>query len=169
MRRTLESLKTNGDAHCEAETLWLMGRAHCEAGNLADADSMLARALEMVRRIGDRDDEFRILVDQARAALAREDYAAALVSFRRAKIANELSCRAAWASPSAEQSNAPEAWSRRPRRYVAVECVMRFEEQPRVSAGAANGRCRSYRARRIGAAGRGAKSSRSASGTPSGF
>jgi DNA-binding winged helix-turn-helix (wHTH) protein/tetratricopeptide (TPR) repeat protein len=130
LRRTLESLKTNGDAHCEAETLWLMGRAHCEAGNLAEADSLLARALEMIRHIGDRDDEFRILVDQARAALARDDYAAALAkSSDAAMIASELSCRDGVGFALAEQSNAHRGLGQTRRAVTsAEEAVWLLEE-----------------------------------------
>jgi tetratricopeptide (TPR) repeat protein len=59
-----------GDSHCEAETLWLIGRAHGEAGRAEPALSLRTRALEMIRSVGDRDDEFRVLTDLARVHLA---------------------------------------------------------------------------------------------------
>jgi hypothetical protein len=46
-------------------------------GALGESAELLGRALTMIRRIGDRDDEFRILTDLARLEIARGDSDAA--------------------------------------------------------------------------------------------
>ncbi|MGE3705987.1 MAG: hypothetical protein AB7I13_11975, partial [Vicinamibacterales bacterium] len=63
--------QTIGDAHCEAETLWLMGRARLGLGELAESQALLDDALDRVRRIRDRDDEFRVQTDRAATLRAR--------------------------------------------------------------------------------------------------
>lgn len=70
LRRTLEKLHQMGAPHREAETLWLLGRANGERGRIEAARSLLNRALNLVREIGDRDDEFRFLADLAQVELA---------------------------------------------------------------------------------------------------
>jgi hypothetical protein len=40
-------------------------RARCETNRLDESAALLDRALTMIRQIGDRDDEFRILTDMA--------------------------------------------------------------------------------------------------------
>ncbi|NOT64133.1 MAG: hypothetical protein HOP19_28290, partial [Acidobacteria bacterium] len=71
LNRTLASLHINGDEHCEAEALWLLGRAQTELKQYEAAQQSLTRALALIRTIGDRDDEFRFLTDLARLHVAR--------------------------------------------------------------------------------------------------
>jgi tetratricopeptide (TPR) repeat protein len=77
LTRAIDQLQTIGDAHCEAECLWLLGRARCETNKLDESAALLDRALAMIRQIGDRDDEFRILTDMARLKIAYGEFDAA--------------------------------------------------------------------------------------------
>ncbi len=83
LEATVDRLADLGDAHCEAETLWLLGRAYGETGRPEEGEELVRRGLEMVERIGDRDDMARMKIDLARllrrlgqleesAAVARE-------------------------------------------------------------------------------------------------
>lgn len=76
--RTVLRLEDIGDRHCEAETLWLAGRACAEMGRLEDADTRIDRALDLIVAVGDRDDEFRFLIERARLRLAQGRHRAAL-------------------------------------------------------------------------------------------
>jgi tetratricopeptide (TPR) repeat protein len=110
--------------------LWLLGRAHCEAGRLGEADAMLARALGMIRHIGDRDDEFRILVDQARAAVAGGEFGLALSkAAEAAKIAAELNCRDGLGFALVEQSHAERGLADAPRAVSSAEVAVRLLEE----------------------------------------
>jgi tetratricopeptide (TPR) repeat protein len=77
LRRATQQLKAIGDTRCEAECLLLLGRARCETGALDESAELLDRALAMIRLVGDRDHEFRILTAMARLNVARGDYGAA--------------------------------------------------------------------------------------------
>jgi hypothetical protein len=101
-------LTSIGDAHCEAECLWLLGRARCETGALDESAELLDRALTMIRRIGDRDDEFRILTDLARLKIARGDSGAARECALAARsIASSLKNRQGVAEAEAELVRCP--------------------------------------------------------------
>jgi hypothetical protein len=79
----------------------------------------------MIRDIGDRDDEFRILVDQARAAVAREDYGRALSkAAEAAKIAAELNCRDGLGFALVEQSHAERGLGEPPRAVSSAEVAV---------------------------------------------
>jgi tetratricopeptide (TPR) repeat protein/tRNA A-37 threonylcarbamoyl transferase component Bud32 len=92
--RTVLRLEDIGDRHCEAETLWLAGRACTELGRLEDADTRIDRALDLIVAVGDRDDEFRFLIERARLRLAQGRHRAALDEATRARtIADELDSR----------------------------------------------------------------------------
>ena len=78
LRRTRDATRTLGDAHCEAEALWLLARAEAESGRHAEGSVLLEHAIEVVRGVGDRDDEFRMLADLAVALSAGGDHAGAL-------------------------------------------------------------------------------------------
>lgn len=91
LRVTHDTMRTIGDAHCEAETLWLMGKALAGLGNLVESEDLLLQALSRVRRIHDRDDEFRVLVDLAGTRRERADWTGAVdAATRAATIAEEL-------------------------------------------------------------------------------
>lgn len=91
LRATHDTMRTIGDAHCEAETLWLMGKALAGLGHLVESEDLLLQALSRVRRIHDRDDEFRVLVDLAGTRRERADWAGAVdAAARAATIAEEL-------------------------------------------------------------------------------
>ena len=77
--------------HSEAETLWLLGRAKSLNGNRAEAAALFERALATIREIGDREDEFRILIDIARLQTEQRDAALALGTATQAwEIAQEI-------------------------------------------------------------------------------
>lgn len=91
LNRTALRLEDIGDRHCEAETFWLLGRAYIELGRLDDADTHIERALMLIAKVGDRDDEFRFLIERARLRLAQERPAEAFNDARQARaIAQEL-------------------------------------------------------------------------------
>src|SRR5215210_14952 len=71
LRRAAADLRELSDLHCEAEALWLAGRALVDLRRLDEARPLLEGALETVRQVPDRDDEFRISIDLAR--LLREE------------------------------------------------------------------------------------------------
>jgi len=77
LSRALGKLKAVGDAHCEAECLWLLGRARCQTGALDESAKLLDRALAMIRLLRDRELELRILTDIARLEGARGNPSAA--------------------------------------------------------------------------------------------
>jgi tetratricopeptide (TPR) repeat protein/tRNA A-37 threonylcarbamoyl transferase component Bud32 len=92
--RTVLRLEDIGDRHCEAETLWLAGRACTELGRLEDADTRIDRALDLIVAVGDRDDEFRFLIERARLRLAQGRHRHALdEATAAAAIAGELDSR----------------------------------------------------------------------------
>jgi tetratricopeptide (TPR) repeat protein/tRNA A-37 threonylcarbamoyl transferase component Bud32 len=92
--RTVLRLEDIGDRHCEAETLWLAGRACAELGRLEDADTRIDRALDLIVAVGDRDDEFRFLIERARLRLAQGRHRDALAVAAAARaIADELDSR----------------------------------------------------------------------------
>lgn len=78
LQRSGTTARGIGDTHLEAETIWLNGRAYGELGRLAKAEELLTLSLEMVRDVGDRDDEFRVLTDLARLKNTAQDYGSAL-------------------------------------------------------------------------------------------
>jgi tetratricopeptide (TPR) repeat protein len=61
----LRDVQDSGDSHSEAEALWVLGKADAASQDMEGARRNFDRALELVRAIGDRDDEFRILLDVA--------------------------------------------------------------------------------------------------------
>jgi tetratricopeptide (TPR) repeat protein len=92
--RTVLRLEDIGDRHCEAETLWLAGRACIELGRLEEADTRIDRALDLIVAVGDRDDEFRFLIERARLRLAQGRWRHALEEATAARaIAGELDSR----------------------------------------------------------------------------
>lgn len=78
IRSTHERMVSIGDAHCLAETVWLMGRGHCRLDDHVRGRALLEDALTMVRGVGDRDDEFRVLTDLAIAMREQGDLADAM-------------------------------------------------------------------------------------------
>jgi DNA-binding winged helix-turn-helix (wHTH) protein/tetratricopeptide (TPR) repeat protein len=77
--------------HAKAETLWMLGRTQIFLQNYESAADNLDNALEMIRVVGDRDDEFRILIDQAHLANYQRNFANAIILLSEAiKIADEL-------------------------------------------------------------------------------
>lgn len=100
LRRAAAELCELGDHHCEAEALWLAGRALVDLGRLDEARPLLEGALETVRQVPDRDDEFRISIDLAclLRAESRPEEALAVAQSAHA-IAASLGSRdgAAWA------------------------------------------------------------------------
>jgi tetratricopeptide (TPR) repeat protein len=91
LNRTALRLEDIGDQHCEAETVWLLGRAYTELGRLDDAETHIERALDLIARIGDRDDEFRFLIERARLRLQQKRPLPALDDATKARdIAREL-------------------------------------------------------------------------------
>jgi DNA-binding winged helix-turn-helix (wHTH) protein/tetratricopeptide (TPR) repeat protein len=86
-----EKQKNLDAPHAQAETVWMLGRARIFLKNYESAEENLKAALVMIRAVGDRDDEFRILIDQAQLANAREKYADALrLSAEAADIAQSI-------------------------------------------------------------------------------
>jgi tetratricopeptide (TPR) repeat protein len=95
------------DAHCEAEALWALGRAHSGAGHNAQAATLLQRSLEMLRVIGDRDGELRVLIDLTRLRLAEADHPSAEQTADLAiAIAEQLKSRDGLGAALAERCNA---------------------------------------------------------------
>lgn len=92
LRRAQENLRRVGDTHLEAEAQWLLGRAACETGQYQAAERQLTEALTTIcEHVGDRDDEFRILIDLARLRLATGVSDEALTFATKAsEIADEL-------------------------------------------------------------------------------
>jgi hypothetical protein len=83
----------------------------------------------MIRNIGDRDDEFRILVDQARVAVAREDFREALSkAAEAAKIAAELNCRDGLGFALVEQSHAERGLGESGRAVSSAEAAVSLLE-----------------------------------------
>lgn len=64
--------------HAQAETIWMSGRANLALGNFEKASADLGKSLEMILNVGDRDDEFRILIDQAYLQIKFQYFAKAL-------------------------------------------------------------------------------------------
>lgn len=85
MQKNLDSL------HAEAETLWMIGRLRTETGDFAQAAKDLQTALEMIVEVGDKDDEFRILLDQAVLQNRLGNFAEAIdLANQAAKIAEQI-------------------------------------------------------------------------------
>lgn len=86
------AIQKNLDApHAQAETIWLRGRTALEKGNFDEAEKHLETALQMIRSVGDRDDEFRILIDRSALQNSLGNYSdALLLSENAAKIAAEI-------------------------------------------------------------------------------
>lgn len=93
-RLLMEAWKTQKDLdapHAKAETIWMRGRNNLEKGDFPAAENDLRIALEMIIEVGDRDDEFRILIDQARLQLALGNLAnARRLAENAARIAEEI-------------------------------------------------------------------------------
>lgn len=86
-----EKQKNLDAPHAQAETIWLRGRVHLEKGDLAKAENDLQTALEMIRSVGDRDDEFRFLITQSALRNALGNFTDALRLAENAeKIAKEI-------------------------------------------------------------------------------
>lgn len=77
--------------HCRAETVWFLGRTKIALDQIEAAEKLLGEALAAIREIGDREDEFRILIDVAELQIRRNNLLEALRSAERAaSIASEL-------------------------------------------------------------------------------
>lgn len=77
--------------HALAETIWMRGRARLDVGEFEAAGADLEKSLSMIREIGDRDDEFRILIDLADLNLRLDLVEKALeLSVEAAEIAGEI-------------------------------------------------------------------------------
>ena len=87
-----EKQKNLDAAHSQAETVWMRGRLCTKTGEFEKARSDLQTALEMIENVGDRDDEFRILIDQADLQIKLENYTEAVnLAERATQIAEEIS------------------------------------------------------------------------------
>lgn len=65
LRETWKKQKDLDAPHAQAETVWMRGRARLAQGKTSEAAEDFKTALAMIQTVGDRDDEFRILIDQA--------------------------------------------------------------------------------------------------------
>ena len=80
--------------HAQAETIWMRARARLALGKIGEAKADFERSLAMIRAVGDRDDEFRILIDQSHLQTALENFGEALKLAECAiKIAEEIDIR----------------------------------------------------------------------------
>lgn len=86
-----EKQKNLDAPHAQAETVWMRGRARLALDNLAEAENDLEKSLAMIRSVGDRDDEFRVLIDQSYLQSHLESYTNARdLADRAAAIAEEI-------------------------------------------------------------------------------
>jgi DNA-binding winged helix-turn-helix (wHTH) protein/tetratricopeptide (TPR) repeat protein len=77
--------------HAQAETIWMRGRTNIALGNFDKAAEDLGKSLEMILSVGDRDDEFRISIDQAYLQIGLERFVEALnLAERAGTIAAEI-------------------------------------------------------------------------------
>ena len=77
--------------HAQAETLWMRGRIRLAQRNFSEAEMDLQTALEMIRTVGDLDDEFRILIDLAHLQNALGNFKQALsLSENAVRITEEI-------------------------------------------------------------------------------
>lgn len=84
-QKSLESL------HARAETLWMIGRVLLEKGDYEMANNDLQTARQMVVEIGDKDDEFQILHDEASLQIRLGNFSEAIdLSNQAARIAEEI-------------------------------------------------------------------------------
>lgn len=88
---TWEKQKDLNAPHAQAETIWTRGRVKLAQNNLEQAAVDFKTSLEMILKVGDRDDEFRILIDEAYLQNALGNYSVAFeVIENAAKIAEEI-------------------------------------------------------------------------------
>jgi DNA-binding winged helix-turn-helix (wHTH) protein/tetratricopeptide (TPR) repeat protein len=86
-----EKQKSLDSLHARAETLWMLGRVRTEKGEYETASKDLSTARQMVIEVGDKDDEFQILHDEARLQIRLNNFAEAIVlSDEAARIAEEI-------------------------------------------------------------------------------
>lgn len=77
--------------HAQAETIWMRGRANLALDNVEKASEDLKKSLDMILNVGDRDDEFRILIDQSDLQTRLRNYDKALqLADSAGKIAAEI-------------------------------------------------------------------------------
>lgn len=102
-----EKQKDLNAPHAFAETIWIRGSTRLALGNVEKAAEDLQNALEGIRKVGDRDDEFRILIDQSRLQIKLGNFSAALtLSEQAAKIAGEINISEGVAESLIEKANA---------------------------------------------------------------
>lgn len=102
-----EKQKDLNAPHAQAETIWMRGRALLALGKISEAEADFEKSLGMIRAVGDRDDEFRILIDQARLQSKLENFSAALnLSEQSSIIAGEIGISEGVAESLIEKSNA---------------------------------------------------------------
>src|ERR671920_13915 len=94
MRKCLDYHARCGNVRLRAQVLRRLHWADLSRGQYESAIALAQRAQKDFQAIGNLFGEFRILVDQARAAVAREDFKQALSqATEAARIAAELNCR----------------------------------------------------------------------------
>ncbi len=91
LNETWEKQKDLDAPHAQAETIWMRGRARFAVGKFDEAKADFEKSLEMIRAVGDRDDEFRILIDRSYLQTRFENFGEALsLAERAAVIAAEI-------------------------------------------------------------------------------
>lgn len=91
LEKTWEKQKDLDAPHAQAETIWMRGKARLAQGNLQAAEEDFKTAFEMIVSVGDRDDEFRILLDQAILQNRGGNFTEAIETLNRsAQIAEEI-------------------------------------------------------------------------------
>lgn len=125
LRVSQDNLMCIGDPHHLAETLWLMGRAQTRLGHHGEALVLLERALADVRKIGDRDDEFRVLSDLAEVHRLRGSAAAAMsAASAAAAIARDLGAQDGLGEAHIQRALALRALNRRREAAKAAELAV---------------------------------------------
>lgn len=90
-KNVLAKLAGKNAIHCDAEAVWFLGRAKSLNGDYTEAAPLLEGALATIREIGDREDEFRILIDLARQQNEQNNAMIALeTATQAAQIAQEI-------------------------------------------------------------------------------
>lgn len=87
LKAVLSKLAGKNAVHSEAETIWFLGRAIALRGNLNEAAELFERAHKMICEIGDREDEFRVLIDIAHLQTEQNNSSTAL---RTATLAQQI-------------------------------------------------------------------------------
>lgn len=91
LQSVLEKQKNLESVHARAETLWMIGRVRLNQEDYENARIDLENARQLVIQVGDKDDEFQILHDQAHLQIRLGNFADAVVlANQAASLAEEI-------------------------------------------------------------------------------